>query len=299
MITKRITLNITEREVIRNISLEGINEMKKYEDENILQFVAKNSHRIPDRIKTVLKELKSGDYHLLEIKNMDLDSLKDKASPEKHRAILANKDLSVADLSHAFFSFYLGKPIGYEVQQKGRLINDIIPVKMEENKMASSTSSEIDFHFHTEDSFLLSPPNFICLSCIRNAEKAVSRLAYFDENLLSKESISLLEKPIYNIAANALQAIGKEDAKEKSVLFKSPFGLAMRYNHQRIYGEYGSAEREAILELKSLLDLNAYDHIFEEGSIYLINNKKVAHARSKFKADFSNKKRWLLRTVIQ
>ena len=87
------------------------------------------------------------------------------------------------------FADDIGRAVGYDREQEGRLIQDIFPVKAAERAQVS-TSSKVMLGSHTETAFHPHKPRYVVLLCLRVAVTPLTRRHHgwtfvYDELLMS------------------------------------------------------------------------------------------------------------------
>ncbi|HEX3782710.1 MAG TPA: TauD/TfdA family dioxygenase [Pseudonocardiaceae bacterium] len=190
-----------------------------------------------------------------------------------------------------------GSPIGYSTQQNGRLLNDIVPVEKQSAVSNHSGGFEHRFGFHTEDSFMQNPPNFIQLGCVRNPTKTPVTISGLGRADTDNMTDSLLREPHFRIGINPGQSGWKSDDAYLGPLLTGP----KRHPFLRFNDKETSVLDGELATLKTLeraLNKNAVDLALEPGDVAIINNTRLAHARGSYAAKCDGTDRWLLRLVI-
>ena len=171
-----------------------------------------------------------------------------------------------------------GSPIGYSTQQNGRLLNDIVPVEKQAAVSNHSGGFEHRFGFHTEDSFMKNPPNFIQLGCVRNPTMTpvtISGLAHAD---IDNTITSLLREPCFRIGINPGQSGWKPEGAYVGPLLTGPKDHPfLRFNDKET--SILDGDPATLKALERALNKNAVDLALEPGDVAIINNTQLAHAR--------------------
>lgn len=189
-----------------------------------------------------------------------------------------------------------GNPIGYATQQNGRLINDIVPLEYQADVANHSGGFTNTFEFHTEDAFMPVPPSFIQLACVRNPTATPVVVSGINPGELPTDVDRRLREPSFRIGTNPGQAGWRRnshyDGPLLSGLTELPF---IRYNDATTSSMNGDID--AIHVLQTSLAARATDVTLEPGSIVIVNNSRLAHARRNYEAKCDGTDRWLLRLV--
>jgi hypothetical protein len=107
-----------------------------------------------------------------------------------------------SDFAAIILTSIFGEPFGFETQQPGKLIHDILPMKGNEHAQEGSNSLE-QLNFHTEDTFHPFRADHICLVCLKNPTNVgtlVSCPLHYD--LSSGVKDSLFENRFYHLPDN-------------------------------------------------------------------------------------------------
>ncbi|MDQ3885745.1 MAG: oxygenase, partial [Actinomycetota bacterium] len=70
----------------------------------------------------------------------------------------------------------LGRPLGWEGQQDGRLVHEVVPTQGQEQDQTGASSS-VELSPHTEDAFHPARADLLVLSCVRNPDRVATYLA--------------------------------------------------------------------------------------------------------------------------
>jgi len=199
----------------------------------------------------------------------------------------------------AVFSNAVGTQVGYSQESNGALFCNVLPTPWNSSKL-SSESSETALDPHTEMAFHPAMPDHLLLYCLRSAPDASTMVVGVRELV-------------------RLVPIGHRPA-----LFRRAFRTGIDYSFGSPNGMVGNGPLSAILEgdpydpllrldpdLMVALDeesdaaLTAIGHAMKSCTRYvtlaasnllLIDNRRAVHGRSRFKASFDGRDRWLQRS---
>ncbi|MFE1796468.1 TauD/TfdA family dioxygenase [Streptomyces sp. NPDC059517] len=193
----------------------------------------------------------------------------------------------------------LGTPFAYRGQQNGRLVNNISPMSTTANMSDVGTGSHRPFDLHSEDAFMLNPPSFLQLSCVRNPLRVPTTISGLCSGDLDSETLGELRKPAYLVRTNPGQTGWDEKRlRPGPVVWGHHDRPLLRYNSARTEPTMPTAGAAAALDvLRKVLTRNAEDACLAPGDLLAINNYRLCHARRSFPARFNGSDRWLLRTV--
>jgi L-asparagine oxygenase len=197
----------------------------------------------------------------------------------------------------------LGCPFGWEGQQDGRLVHDIVPAKGHEHEQTGASSSVV-LSAHTEDAFHPGRANVLLLACLRNHDDVPTSLASVRHARLSAVERALLERPTLPIlpddSYDETDAPAVASPPEVATLWDGDGGLRIRYDPaytplQRADDDY----RAAYDWLSEELERVAVDVPLGAGEVLVVDNDVAVHGRRPFQARYDGTDRWLKRVSVR
>ena len=195
----------------------------------------------------------------------------------------------------------LGEPIGYVQESGGCIVNNFFP-QQTQSRAATSDSFDTELDLHTENAFHAVQPDYLLLLCLRqdpsaeaityiaSAERILERMTYEDQLLFLNEPYNFLSD--YG-ASEKNQRI--DINKHQTVLYGDPDAPFIRFDPQFMVA-YSDRAQHALERLRGI----AWDVVepvrLRRGDLLVIDNRRTAHARSPFTANFDGSDRWMQRT---
>jgi len=198
----------------------------------------------------------------------------------------------------------LGRAIGWEGQQNGRLVHDIVPTKGHEQEQTGASSSAT-LSAHTEDAFHPGRANLVLLACLRNRDAVPTRVASVRHARLSAVERAVLERPTLPILPDDSYTetdapAAAPAAPEVATLWEGDSGLGIRYDPAYTPLEHASADYGAAYDwLTAELDRVAVDATLGTGEVLVIDNDVAVHGRQPFRARYDGTDRWLKRVSVR
>jgi L-asparagine oxygenase len=211
----------------------------------------------------------------------------------------------------------LGEPVGYADEKNGVLVQNVYPIESEKQS-PSNESSDTDLGFHTELSFSrkqpdrplhLTSPDFLLLLALRAAPlaDAVTTLADAGDfsRLLSARARTTLTRPVFELRApySFTQPNGTGRPWSAPVPLFHGAGTSCTVAFDLACGVRGTMPdaEEALEELRQVVSTPEVQRQvrLRAGDLLVINNRKCAHARSRFHARFDGTDRWLQRVYVR
>ncbi len=229
-------------------------------------------------------------------------------------AVVDRMPMDAMDQREAVALFWvLGKLVGRPVAQKwdGTMLYDVMDTGKRYSYGVRGSYTNVELLFHTDNAFAVAPPEYVGLLCIRPAlEGGVSRFCSIHavHNRMLEKHPRELER-LYECVLWDRQAEHVPGAPKvtRAPVFRYEDGqLSARLNVSLIRKGYEVAgadmddrTRDALAALESVADETElwFELPIERGQLQFLNNRNVAHYRSRF-ADHPDpaRKRHLVRT---
>ncbi|MEA2186263.1 MAG: L-asparagine oxygenase [Solirubrobacteraceae bacterium] len=197
----------------------------------------------------------------------------------------------------------LGCPFGWEGQQDGRLVHDIVPAKGHEHEQTGASSSVV-LSAHTEDAFHPGRANVLLLACLRNHDDVPTSLASVRYARLSAVERALLERPTLPIlpddSYDETHGPAAASPPEVATLWDGDGGLRIRYDPAYTPLERADDDYRAAYDwLSEELERVAVDVPLGPGEILVVDNDVAVHGRRPFQARYDGTDRWLKRVSVR
>jgi L-asparagine oxygenase len=201
------------------------------------------------------------------------------------------------------FGSLLGEQFGYIQESAGNIYNNVFPMPTKQTEQ-SSESSDVLLTYHTENCFHEIQPDHLVLLCLRQDRYRHARTCIASvRNILSKitrHARTVLEGPNFKFFSD-YKGNDKGDLNDieliQSVLYGDFFDPYMRFDSAFMKPLNKSAEA-AISELENAIAEVGCHITLEKGDMLLIDNRRSAHARTPFKANYDGTDRWLQRIFV-
>lgn len=198
------------------------------------------------------------------------------------------------------FADDIGRAVGYDREQAGRLIQDVFPVKSSERAQVS-TSSAVTLGSHTETAFHPHKPRYVVLLCLRGDPAAATTYADVNDvvtHLTADERDVLQTNEFVTTVDPSFMSNGEPDA----TVVVTPL---TRHEHRWvfIYDELlmkGTTPRAAAAldSLHRAVKLATRRVVLESGDLLVIDNDRAVHGRTPFTPRYDGTDRWLKRALV-
>jgi L-asparagine oxygenase len=231
---------------------------------------------------------------------------------ERHEGLDATIEL---DIFVAMCAMALGEPFCWASLQYGRMLQDVFPIKGDEQR-PSGHGSDAFLECHTDDAFRPDTCDYLLLFTIRNPDQVPTYVASIRDVLLSGEHRCLLAEPNFYIAPDdehirqlMLRAPQHEALRHAIKLRHSPEPVPLLFGDlthpyvrldvpfMRCASENPKAQ-EALYALLDELERVRRPYVPEQGTLLIIDNLVAVHARESFKARYDGTDRWLRKMIV-
>lgn len=200
-----------------------------------------------------------------------------------------------------------GEPFGWQGQQDGRLVNNIVPAAGHEHEQSGASSKTL-LSPHTEDAFHPGRAHLLMLSCLRNPDRVGTTVSSVRQVELSARQRRLLSTPVLPILPDVSYGSGYDRATATPVptLWSASENdwetddLTMRYDPA--YTPLDDADpdyRAAYAHFTDELERVCVTAALEPGELLLVDNDVAVHGRVPFTARYDGTDRWLKRVNIR
>ncbi|MFC6635746.1 TauD/TfdA family dioxygenase [Microbulbifer taiwanensis] len=295
------SLHFTKQNLVQTQDLIQV-VMEQYEtaeDGDFLRDAYLWAADLPDEVRRVTTALKTDEYHdgILHLKGY---RFRRPLRPTPRNWTLPESGLpdQEADFLGVLLSTLLGDVFGFETQQDGKLIHDVMPVKGMEF-VQSGSSSLANLSYHTEDAFHPHRGEFLVFCYLRNPNRVGTELASIHQFELPDSVHRILTQPRFFVVPDNTHSVGEEFGERTPVLFGPSDRPFIRFDPDFTHACHGDNEAEMALQV---LDKSIKSVLFEvpaePGDFLVIDNCKVVHGRRPFQARFDQEDRWLKRFNI-
>lgn len=213
-----------------------------------------------------------------------------------HRHASFQLDITMLLLARA-----AGAPFGWQGQQNGRMVNNIVPSPGHEHEQSGASSTTL-LTPHTEDAFHPRRAHLLMLGCLRNPDRIGTTVSSVRQVRLNERQRRRLSEPtlpilpdvsygtdFHRYPATPLATIGDHDGRP-----------TLRYDPAYTPLADADAEfRSAYTHLGSELERVCRTAVLAPGELLLVDNDVVVHGRVPFTPRYDGTDRWLKRVNIR
>ncbi len=229
---------------------------------------------------------------------------------------------STGDVFFFLCASLLGSPIAWSTKQSGHIMHTITPIPGDEAEQLAS-SSETPLTWHTEDAFHPLRADYLGLMCLRNPDSVETTFACIHDVDPAVRQDPLLFEPRFLIVPDGSHLSGRPEAPHTEIpadlqararhriarmltdpqpvplLFGDPSSPYLRLDqHYTSAVDGDKAATRALGALLSSVDGGLRRYALAPGEVCFIDNYKVVHGRSAFRARYDGTDRWLRRLNI-
>ncbi|WP_280248667.1 TauD/TfdA family dioxygenase [Nocardia abscessus] len=196
-----------------------------------------------------------------------------------------------------------GEPFGWDGQQDGRLVNNIIPAVGHEYEQ-SGASSNVLLSPHTEDAFHPRRSHLLILGCLRNPDLVGTTVSSVRRVALSSEDRMRLSTPTLPILPDVSYGADENRYSAPAVptLWTPTDFDEQTVRYDPAYTPLAEADpefRAAYDRLTTELERVCVTAVLAPGEVLLLDNDVAVHGRVPFTARYDGTDRWLKRVNIR
>ncbi|GAB2724284.1 guanitoxin biosynthesis L-enduracididine beta-hydroxylase GntD [Streptomyces bullii] len=236
-------------------------------------------------------------------------------TPRHWRDAVQGESARAQELWLALCGLALGDPFGWATLQDGRIIQNILPIRGDEDRQ-SGHGSETLLEFHTEDGFHPNRCDYLLLFGLRNPDRVPTivasvrdvRLDARDRTVLAEDRFHIMpdtehirQLETYAPGHPALPRLrGMRDRPvPTAVLSGDRLNPYLRIDRPFMNVLPGDTEAEAALDrLMAELQRVQQDVVVGPGSLLVVDNYRAVHGRRPFTARYDGTDRWLKKLTV-
>jgi alpha-ketoglutarate-dependent taurine dioxygenase len=196
------------------------------------------------------------------------------------------------------YAALFGDVVGWQTQQDGRVITDVLPIAGHEQSLISSCS-ERELAWHTEDAFSPYRADWVGLLALRNPRRTPTTISYVDPAQVPDGIAKTLSQRRFVLVPDDSHVLADRATPAVSLLAGHPGQPTLRVDKDYVRAVEGDADAEAALRwLTEHLDRNIYPIYLAQGDACFIDNRSVVHGRGGFQPHYDGTDRWLKRVNV-
>lgn len=228
-----------------------------------------------------------------------------------------DRSLPAPEYEHflAWCSMQLGEPFSWLTLQSGALVQDILPVKGDEERQSGHGSLAF-LELHNEDAFHAERCDFLVLFGVRNHDRVPTFVASVNDLDLPDEVLRLLCEPRFLIRPDdehirqlersapkhpALECMRRMRDSPSSVRILEHDDSGYQIQFDRPFTDVEGSDSDAARALDALmaeLERNTVSVVVGSGSVLVVDNRRAVHGRQAFRSRYDGTDRWLLRMMV-
>jgi Taurine catabolism dioxygenase TauD, TfdA family len=292
-----LVLDEGERLLLAVLADELIDATAQSPEHELFQLAPVVAKRLPLRLQQALMEMRQSEnaaYALVSGVNVDDAAIGD--TPARWGDGTACIRTRRYEAQLALLGSLLGELFGWDSQQNGSIVHDVLPMREYENVQINFASEE-PIWWHTEDAFHPSRPDYVGLLCLRNPQRAATTVSCVNDWDISAAEFDLLFEERFRQNADHSHG-GAKAAKPQALLMgprSRPYVCVDPY-----YLEPSPDERvsQVLRDFYAIVDASLRHIVLEPGEVLIVDNFRAVHGRRPFHAAYDGRDRWLKRISV-
>ncbi|MCM6777164.1 TauD/TfdA family dioxygenase [Nocardia sp. CDC159] len=205
------------------------------------------------------------------------------------------------DLAMLLLARCAGEPFGWEGQQGGRLVNNIVPSPGHEHEQSGASSTTL-LSPHTEDAFHPERAHLLMLGCLRNPDLVGTTVSSVRQIELDERQRLRLREPLLPILPDVSYGTDFHHHPASPVATIGGAADAPTLRYDPAYTPLDDADdeyRRAYAHLGAELERVCRAAVLRPGELLLVDNDVVVHGRVPFTPRYDGTDRWLKRVNIR
>ncbi|ABG04121.1 conserved hypothetical protein [Rubrobacter xylanophilus DSM 9941] len=294
----RIELTAEEVEQALPVVREALSRHGSVESPGFLEEATVYAHELPRRLRSFLNAFRLEEPSgVCVVAGYPVDDARIGPTPSDWRKP-AEKSPPAAEeeVFLALCGSLLGDLFSWAHQRDGLICQDLVPIERDAGAMLGSGSA-LELVWHTEDARYSYRGDYIGLMCLRNPDAVPTTYASIDDIELDPERAAPLFEPRFVFRPDPSHPTDT-GCERASILFGDPSSPYLRFDPYSMDRPEDEEARAAMDYLAGELDRRLTGVALRPGECLFIDNYKVVHGRSAFKARFDGTDRWLKRVNI-
>ncbi|MET9079983.1 guanitoxin biosynthesis L-enduracididine beta-hydroxylase GntD [Streptomyces sp. NPDC004232] len=312
-----------ERTALRDLAEAALDDNHEQPLDQRLDQLTLLAHEMPVRIRSHLVRFRitGRPYGGLVVANLPVSEALAGPTPADyvHEPVSAEAERATALL--LLFGTFLGDPVSFLTQQRGRLVLDLFPIKGHEAEQLGS-SSTTPLEWHNEDAFHPLRADWIMLAGIRNHDRVPTTFATVQDiqlddgvrRLLFEERFVIRPDESHTAAFNsrttgvdeeswvaeAFRDIADQQSEPRrtAVLYGDREAPYIRIDPAFMPRTLDGEALEALDAAIAAIDAGLRDVVVGPGELLIVDNKRAVHGRRPFAARYDGTDRWLRRINV-
>lgn len=274
-----------DRTAVRDLLVKVGRDRENLEEGTFLNRAAVLAQELPVRIREVFYEFKLRESSpALLITNNPILPEDVGPTPSAYWRPGEERPLNLPQLLHGFYASLLGEPFGFEIQQNGRIFNDLISLR---GALSNSSSGAGKIGLHTEDCSQPFMPDYLGLMCLRNEQRAATTFSSLHDIDIPENVLLILFNKVFAIPSSSQHSILFGDSKRPYLRYGS-------VDHQKCDSEMTTS----LQFLSNALQRNLKEITLGQGDCLYLDNYLAVHGRAPFQIEYGTNGRWFSRLVM-
>lgn len=231
------------------------------------------------------------------------DLMKDAPTPSSLEELYGDQELceklNLIDRGFLVEVMRWGGVYGYKQEQFGRKVQNLFPIKKDQDRQISSSSKAV-LEMHTEAAFHPYKPHYLALMCVRSNPEAGTTFSCLSDiiELLSDETKAELRLPNFYTRPDASYSDGITGDPTIKVTVLSNDDSVLTFDRDLMRGINPMAAK-ALDDLNVAIEKVKRVIYLDVGQVLTLNNEQVVHGRTAFTPRYDGTDRWLKRALLR
>jgi Fe(II)/alpha-ketoglutarate-dependent arginine beta-hydroxylase len=304
----RYVLNDADRERVRELAGHFSEHYQTLDASKAMASIQEAAQQLPDGIRTFLASARSKESPVFYLSGLPVSGNL-ALTPNDWQSSATGSAGGIEEVILLMCAALLGDPFGWVSQQRGRLVQDVLPVKGKEQSLTNS-SSRAELKLHTEDVYHPRRCDYVGLLCLRNPDAVGTTVSSVRTLTIPEHTRSILRENRFRFFPDDSHAesyehsggipnLSERNFEEGPILLGSAQAPYLRIDPDFTTAHPDDVEADAALrELSESLMNAATREVVRPGELVFLDNYQVVHGRDPFTPRYDGYDRWLKRVNI-
>lgn len=303
----RYVLTEVERENVQELAEKFSSSCQVLDNSEIVASLHGEAQRLPEGLRIFLASARSKEIPVFAVSGLPV-SCDLPPTPKNWQSAQASNAGKMEEIILLLCAAILGDPFGWASQQRGRLIQDVMPTKGREDSLTNASSQKA-LNLHTEDVYHPCRCDYVGLMCLRNPSVTGTTICSIQSLSITDRLASILRESRFrfypddshaeNYDSGETSLAAERDFEEGPILLGPTESPYLRIDPDFTAARPNDIEAEtAIHDLANNLSSSSTRAVIMPGEAIFLDNYQVVHGRDPFTPRYDGTDRWLKRVNI-
>ncbi|MCX2969317.1 MULTISPECIES: guanitoxin biosynthesis L-enduracididine beta-hydroxylase GntD [Streptomyces] len=293
-----LTLDARESAQVTELALDLARDADPARPHAVFREAPVRAEDLPARLRRALTGMRQHEgaaYAVL--RGLSVDDAAIGPTPDRWGADPARQRTRVHEMQLALLGSALGELFGWDSQQDGAVVHDVLPLREYENAQINFASQE-PIWWHTEDAFHAHRPDYVGLMCLRNPQNAATTVSCAAEWDLGHGRYDVLFEERFRQRPDQSHGVAGREPEPRAVLLGERHRPYVRVDPYYLQEPEDERAAAALRDFYAVVEGALRQVVLAPGEVLFVDNYRAVHGRKPFRARYDGRDRWLKRASV-